>query len=157
MRGSRSSKQEPGKNLYAVLGIAALLILFSSDVVGLLLVLPIAVVVLMVAAAKKSGRSGPEAGGGWAAQARAALGDREQVRRSVQDACAAMRQQLSRLYEEESGGPARRQNSVETHDHIPSTALDSRRRLEQLKTLKEAGLLDEREYQKKRKEILRDL
>jgi len=44
---------------------------------------------------------------------------------------------------------------VETHDHIPSTALDSRRRLEQLKTLKEAGLLDEREYRERREKILR--
>ncbi len=45
----------------------------------------------------------------------------------------------------------------EIHDHIPSAALDSRRRLEQLKTLKGAGLPDGREYQKKRKKILRDL
>ena len=31
---------------------------------------------------------------------------------------------------------------VETHDHIPSTALDTKRRLEQLESLKAAGLVD---------------
>jgi len=46
---------------------------------------------------------------------------------------------------------------AEDHDHIPSTALDPKHRLEQLKTLREAGLIDDREYQEKRKDILRDL
>ena len=46
---------------------------------------------------------------------------------------------------------------VETHDHIPSTALDAKRRLEQLESLKTAGLIDDREYREKRQEILKDL
>lgn len=45
----------------------------------------------------------------------------------------------------------------ETHDHIPSTALDVKGRLEQLKELKEAGLLTQEEYDKKRQEILKGL
>lgn len=46
---------------------------------------------------------------------------------------------------------------VETHDHIPSTALDAKRRLEQLESLKTAGLIDDREYREKRQEILKEL
>ena len=38
----------------------------------------------------------------------------------------------------------------ETHDHIPSTSLDVKGRLEQLKDLKEAGLLSQEEYDKTR-------
>ncbi len=148
MRWDRSSKQESGKSLYAVLGVAALVILFNSGVVGLLLVLPIAVVVLMVTAAKKSGKSGPEAGGGWAA-----LKDREQLRRSVQDARAVIKQKLE-LRNGESTGPARRRESAELHDHIPSTALNTQKRLEQLKTLKGAGLYTPQEYEAKRRQIL---
>ena len=45
----------------------------------------------------------------------------------------------------------------ETHDHIPSTALDAKGRLEQLESLKTAGLITQEEYQEKREEILRDL
>ena len=45
----------------------------------------------------------------------------------------------------------------ETHDHIPSTSLDVKGRLEQLKDLKEAGLLSQEEYDKKRQEILKGL
>lgn len=45
----------------------------------------------------------------------------------------------------------------ETHDHVPSTALDAKGRLEQLKELKEAGLLSQEEYDKKRQEILKGL
>ena len=45
----------------------------------------------------------------------------------------------------------------EAHDHIPSMALDAKARLEQLETLKAAGLITQEEYQKKRSEILRDL
>lgn len=45
----------------------------------------------------------------------------------------------------------------ETHDHIPSTALDAKDRLEQLKSLKEAGLLTQEEYDWKRKQILDQL
>ena len=48
-------------------------------------------------------------------------------------------------------------NQVQTHDQIPSTALDAKGRLEQLESLKTAGLITEREYQKKREEILQDL
>ncbi len=150
MRWDRSSKQESGKSLYAVLGVAALVILFNSGVVGLILVLPVAVVILLVAAAKKSGKSGPEAGGGWAARR-----DREQIRRSVQGARSVIKQKLE-LRDGESTGPVRRRDSAETHDHIPSTALDTRRRMEQLKTLKEAGLVDEREYRQMRDRILKE-
>ena len=54
--------------------------------------------------------------------------------------------------EDEEPSPAR-----EDHDHIPSTALNPRERLEQLKTLKEAGLLTDAEYRNKREEILKGL
>lgn len=47
--------------------------------------------------------------------------------------------------------------TAQTHDHIPSTALDTKGRLEQLETLKGAGLIDDREYRKKRQEILKNL
>ena len=46
---------------------------------------------------------------------------------------------------------------AETHDHIPSTALDTKRRLEQLESLKSAGLIDDREYRQKREQILKEL
>lgn len=45
----------------------------------------------------------------------------------------------------------------ETHDHIQSIAPSPQKRLEQLKDLKEAGLIDEQEYKQKREEILNDL
>ena len=54
--------------------------------------------------------------------------------------------------EDEVPSPAR-----EGHDHIPSTALTTQERLEQLQTLKEAGLLTDEEYRNKREEILREL
>lgn len=44
-----------------------------------------------------------------------------------------------------------------THDHIPSTALNIKARLEQLESLREAGLITREEYEEKRKEILRGL
>ena len=55
-----------------------------------------------------------------------------------------------------------RQNSssspaLERHDHIPSTALDAKGRLEQLETLKTAGLISPDEYERKRREILEEL
>ena len=53
---------------------------------------------------------------------------------------------------EETSSPA-----PETHDHIPSIALDAKDRLEQLKSLKEAGLLTQEEYDRKRKQILDQL
>ena len=43
------------------------------------------------------------------------------------------------------------------HQHIAPTGLDPKGRLEQLETLKEAGLLTKEEYEEKRKEILRQL
>lgn len=46
---------------------------------------------------------------------------------------------------------------TETHNHIPSTALDAKHRLEQLESLKTAGLIDDREYREKRQEILNGL
>ena len=54
--------------------------------------------------------------------------------------------------EDEPLSPAR-----EDHDHIPSTALTTQERLEQLQTLKEAGLLTDEEYRNKREEILKGL
>ena len=54
--------------------------------------------------------------------------------------------------EDEALSPAR-----EDHDHIPSTALTTQERLEQLQTLQEAGLLTDEEYRNKREEILREL
>lgn len=49
------------------------------------------------------------------------------------------------------------QSAPAGHDHIPSTALNAKARLEQLETLKEAGLLTREEYEEKRQEILREL
>ena len=54
--------------------------------------------------------------------------------------------------EDEAPSPAR-----EDHDHIPSTALTTKERLEQLQTLKKAGLLTDEEYRNKREEILKGL
>lgn len=45
----------------------------------------------------------------------------------------------------------------EIHDHIPSTALDAKQRLEQLESLKQAGLITQSEYDQKRREILERL
>lgn len=59
------------------------------------------------------------------------------------------------ITEEEPAPPA--QSTGETHDHIPSMALDTQRRLEQLQKLKEAGLVTDAEYTEKRREILREL
>ncbi len=55
------------------------------------------------------------------------------------------------------GGYEITEEGEETHDHIPSTALDAKGRLEQLETLKDAGLLSEEEYRAKRKDILSGL
>jgi len=43
------------------------------------------------------------------------------------------------------------------HEHITAAGLDAKARLEQLETLKKAGLLTAEEYAEKRKEILNDL
>lgn len=59
------------------------------------------------------------------------------------------------ISEEEPARPAG--EATETHDHIPSMALDTQRRLEQLQKLKEAGLITDAEYTEKRREILREL
>ncbi len=57
--------------------------------------------------------------------------------------------------------PDERKGSVpppaETHDHIPSTALDAEHWLKQLENLKSAGLIDDREYREKREQILKEL
>ncbi len=59
--------------------------------------------------------------------------------------------------EEEFGPEPPNMPPVETHDHIPSTALDAKRRLEQLESLKSAGLITDKEFQQKRQEILNGL
>lgn len=59
--------------------------------------------------------------------------------------------------EEPEGNHAPTSLPAEAHDHITSTALSPKARLEQLETLKEAGLLTRAEYEEKRKEILREL
>lgn len=41
--------------------------------------------------------------------------------------------------------------------HVPTNQPDAKGRLEQLKSLKEAGLITQEEYDRKRKEILEDL
>lgn len=43
------------------------------------------------------------------------------------------------------------------HQHITGTGLQAEKRLEQLETLKGAGLIDDREYRQKRQEILKEL
>lgn len=43
----------------------------------------------------------------------------------------------------------------ETHDHIPSTALDVEARLEQLRSLKEAGLMDDAEYEQRKEKLFK--
>ena len=45
----------------------------------------------------------------------------------------------------------------EGRGHIPSTALDAKGRLEQLESLKAAGLITEEEYREKRSAIVRNL
>ena len=54
-----------------------------------------------------------------------------------------------------SGGGA--SPAVEEHNHISSTGPDSKTRLEQLESLKSAGLITDREYKEKRAEILEEL
>ena len=56
-----------------------------------------------------------------------------------------------RIEEDKEGEPV---PSDESHDHIQSTALNARERLEQLKTLREAGLITQQEYDQKRREIV---
>ncbi len=58
---------------------------------------------------------------------------------------------------EDEEQPSQRPVSPETHDHIPSTALDAKHRLEQLESLKSAGLISDQEYRQKREQILREL
>ncbi len=60
-------------------------------------------------------------------------------------------------YEVTDTPPASVLPEEETHDHIPSTAPSPQKRMEQLETLKDAGLSTEEEYREKRKEILEDL
>ena len=47
--------------------------------------------------------------------------------------------------------------NVETHNHISSIGPDPKVRLEQLESLKSAGLITDREYKEKRAEILEEL
>lgn len=61
------------------------------------------------------------------------------------------------IEDEESGQRPASPPPAETHDHISSTALDAKQRLEQLENLKSAGLITDREYQQKRQEVLRGL
>lgn len=61
------------------------------------------------------------------------------------------------IEEDEEPSRAPSSHASETHDHIPSTSLDVKGRLQQLKELKEAGLLSQEEYDKKRQEILKGL
>ena len=58
--------------------------------------------------------------------------------------------------EPERPTPTFRANSTD-HQHITASGPDAKARLEQLETLKNAGLIDEREYQEKRKEIMKGL
>ena len=44
-----------------------------------------------------------------------------------------------------------------SHDHIPSMELNVKGRLEQLESLKDAGLITQEEYRKKREEIVNQL
>lgn len=43
----------------------------------------------------------------------------------------------------------------QTHEHIPSTALNVEARLEQLRNLKEAGLMDNAEYEQRKKKLFK--
>lgn len=49
------------------------------------------------------------------------------------------------------------EENVETHNHISSIGPDPKARLEQLESLKSAGLITDREYKEKRAEILEEL
>ena len=49
------------------------------------------------------------------------------------------------------------ESTPEPHDHIPSTALVARERLEQLERLKKAGLVDSAEYERRKETILKEL
>lgn len=49
------------------------------------------------------------------------------------------------------------QPQEETHDHIRSTELSPIRKLEQLETLRGAGLLTEEEYREKKRDIMNEL
>lgn len=46
-------------------------------------------------------------------------------------------------------------NTPQSHDHIPSTALDIEARLEQLRSLKEAGLMDNAEYEQRKEKLFK--
>lgn len=59
-------------------------------------------------------------------------------------------------YEITEEDPSFRVDSAD-HEHITASGLDVKGRLEQLETLKNAGLLTPEEYAQKRKEILKDL
>ena len=47
------------------------------------------------------------------------------------------------------------QPAGEEHDHIRSVALSPQRKLEQLETLRDAGLLTDEEYREKKRKIMK--
>lgn len=51
--------------------------------------------------------------------------------------------------------PQEETDTPQAHDHIPSTALDVEARLEQLRSLKEAGLLDNAEYEQRKQKLFK--
>ena len=55
---------------------------------------------------------------------------------------------------DEAAGEEPSSPAPEDYDHIPSPELSAKERLEQLNTLKEAGLITREEYDQKRQEIL---
>ena len=59
--------------------------------------------------------------------------------------------------DEEHERPVSFRPDAPDHMHITGASLSPKERLEQLEVLKNAGLIDEAEYQEKRKEILREL
>lgn len=59
--------------------------------------------------------------------------------------------------EEDEDGPTAAYSVPEPHEHIPFTAPDAKVRLEQIKTLKDAGFITDREYEEKRRAILKEL
>ena len=59
--------------------------------------------------------------------------------------------------DEEPKRPTSFRPDAPDHMHITGASLSPKERMEQLEVLKGAGLIDEEEYQEKRKEILREL
>ena len=51
--------------------------------------------------------------------------------------------------------PQEEADTPQAHNHIPSTALDVEARLEQLRSLKEAGLMDNAEYEQRKQKLFK--